>query len=418
MRPRKFYLGFPPAIVKTKRNGIEYGIGAIPLGGYVKIPGMHRPAAGDLDHHFGARARRTAVASPPGRCAPRARLEESDYAAGGGRRHVPRRGARGGQVSRRGAHRRRSAASTDVDDAPGAGRLLAREDLEARRVIFAGPGANLLFAIAIFAVLFMARRPAGDATVGVCSRETPAAIADRDGQQDPSRSPAEEGPPAARPHRRDQHLGSRTADSVRSGSRRPAGSRSARSHAARDAGISASGSSAGEGLERPAAIKASANRSTDTWHVTKEISSRSAVWSQARGASRSRARRHRPGLVPGSASRARARYLRLLGLISLSLALLNLLPLLPLDGGHIAFSLVEGIRGKAVHAGGLRARLGGRDRAGTAPLLHRPLERHRPPGQLALSRVQRRLWHVSETSLTPEGPLRFAARWLPTSRSA
>ncbi len=53
MNPRKFYIGFPPAIAKTKRNGIEYGIGAIPLGGYVKIPGMHRPAAGDLDVHFG-----------------------------------------------------------------------------------------------------------------------------------------------------------------------------------------------------------------------------------------------------------------------------------------------------------------------------------------------------------------------------
>jgi len=37
-----------------------------------------------------------------------------------------------------------------------------------------------------------------------------------------------------------------------------------------------------------------------------------------------------------------------LGLISLSLALMNLLPLLPLDGGHIAFSLVEGIRGRAI----------------------------------------------------------------------
>jgi regulator of sigma E protease len=37
-----------------------------------------------------------------------------------------------------------------------------------------------------------------------------------------------------------------------------------------------------------------------------------------------------------------------LGLISLSLALMNLLPLLPLDGGHIAFSLVEGLRGRAV----------------------------------------------------------------------
>src|SRR3954452_11007846 len=53
MRPRRFYVGFPPALLKTKRNGIEYGIGAIPLGGYVKIPGMHRPAPQDVDLHFG-----------------------------------------------------------------------------------------------------------------------------------------------------------------------------------------------------------------------------------------------------------------------------------------------------------------------------------------------------------------------------
>src|SRR6188472_1384809 len=52
MRPRRFYVGFPPALVKTRRNGIEYGIGAIPLGGYVKIPGMHRPAPSDLDTYF------------------------------------------------------------------------------------------------------------------------------------------------------------------------------------------------------------------------------------------------------------------------------------------------------------------------------------------------------------------------------
>ena len=41
-------------------------------------------------------------------------------------------------------------------------------------------------------------------------------------------------------------------------------------------------------------------------------------------------------------------YLGVLALISLSLALLNLLPFLPLDGGHIAFSLAEGIRGRAI----------------------------------------------------------------------
>src|SRR6476646_5886413 len=48
MRPRKFYLGFGPPLVKTVRGGVEYGIAALPLGGYVKIPGMHRPAPGDL----------------------------------------------------------------------------------------------------------------------------------------------------------------------------------------------------------------------------------------------------------------------------------------------------------------------------------------------------------------------------------
>ena len=48
MRPRSFYIGFPPALVKVKRRGIEYGIGAIPLGGFVRLPGMHRPAARDL----------------------------------------------------------------------------------------------------------------------------------------------------------------------------------------------------------------------------------------------------------------------------------------------------------------------------------------------------------------------------------
>ena len=53
MRPRRFYIFFPPAIVKWKRKGIEYGIGAIPLGGYVKIPGMHKPAGADVEGQFG-----------------------------------------------------------------------------------------------------------------------------------------------------------------------------------------------------------------------------------------------------------------------------------------------------------------------------------------------------------------------------
>ena len=57
------------------------------------------------------------------------------------------------------------------------------------------------------------------------------------------------------------------------------------------------------------------------------------------------------GIVQGSSDAAKEgtdSFLWVLGLISLSIALLNLLPFLPLDGGHIVFAIVEGIRGRAV----------------------------------------------------------------------
>src|SRR4029453_17231828 len=41
-------------------------------------------------------------------------------------------------------------------------------------------------------------------------------------------------------------------------------------------------------------------------------------------------------------------YLELLAVISMSLALFNLLPLLPLDGGNILFALIEGVRRRPV----------------------------------------------------------------------
>jgi regulator of sigma E protease len=41
MRVERFALFFPPLVYKIKRGETEYGIGAIPLGGYVKITGMN-----------------------------------------------------------------------------------------------------------------------------------------------------------------------------------------------------------------------------------------------------------------------------------------------------------------------------------------------------------------------------------------
>jgi regulator of sigma E protease len=41
MRVERFFLFFPPKLVAVKRGETEYGIGAIPLGGFVKITGMN-----------------------------------------------------------------------------------------------------------------------------------------------------------------------------------------------------------------------------------------------------------------------------------------------------------------------------------------------------------------------------------------
>ncbi len=48
MRVTKFYIGFPPAVIKKPVGDTEYGIGLIPLGGFVRIVGMGRPRGGDL----------------------------------------------------------------------------------------------------------------------------------------------------------------------------------------------------------------------------------------------------------------------------------------------------------------------------------------------------------------------------------
>src|SRR5258705_6072254 len=41
MRVERFFLFFPPKLVSRQRGETEYGIGAIPLGGFVKITGMN-----------------------------------------------------------------------------------------------------------------------------------------------------------------------------------------------------------------------------------------------------------------------------------------------------------------------------------------------------------------------------------------
>ena len=80
MRPRSFYIGFPPALFKIRRKGIDYGIGMIPLGGMVQLPGMNRPAARDL-RLFLDPALREEPSLVPAVGAVRRALEAEDYDA-------------------------------------------------------------------------------------------------------------------------------------------------------------------------------------------------------------------------------------------------------------------------------------------------------------------------------------------------
>ena len=43
----RFLVGFPPVALSFRRGETEYGIGMIPLGGYVRIVGMNRPLPDD-----------------------------------------------------------------------------------------------------------------------------------------------------------------------------------------------------------------------------------------------------------------------------------------------------------------------------------------------------------------------------------
>ncbi len=341
MNPRKFYVGFPPALVKTKRKGIEYGIGTIPLGGYVKIPGMHRPAAGDLDLHFGR-----AVEEDPGLRRPvdelRARLEESDYS--GARDSVAGVAAavheeRLSHVANRSAER----GIAEIGDALSPDAYWRAKTWKRVAVIFAGPAANLVLAVALFAILFMAGGGKATQTVEEVVADSPAAamglqagdrIVSIDGRAVAAndiarRISGSDGEPLTVVVERDRKT-------ITLGPVAPE-----RTDGSYRLGFLLSGEGLGPAESAWQAVRV-------TGLVTKEIGA--SVGRLVTGDGRNEIASP-VGIVQGSSQAAEQgfeQYLWVLGLISLSLALLNLLPLLPLDGGHIAFSLIEGIRGKAV----------------------------------------------------------------------
>jgi regulator of sigma E protease len=340
MSPRRFYVGFPPALAKIKRKGIEYGIGAVPLGGYVKIPGMHRPAPSDVDTFFGP-----AKDGAPQLVGPLERLKrslaEGDMAEA--RTHLPElaRALENVDISRM-ARRGAEKGLNELADGLGADAYWRQRTWKKVLVIFAGPGTNLLFAVILFATLFVVG--SGGYRLGF-SMETNAPVV----------HDVRANHPAAQ-------IGLQPGDRILK----------INGHTVRDVSQVPDLIQQSKGAPIKLVIRRKGEKGTmvlgpvrpkteprlsvpqATWEsvkltavITKEIGA-----SLSRLVRGSRKEVSSPvGIVEGS-SEALAQglqtYLWVLGLLSLSLALLNLLPFLPLDGGHIVFSLIEGIRGRAV----------------------------------------------------------------------
>ena len=344
MRPRKFYIGFPPAIVKRTRKEIEYGIGMIPLGGFVKIPGMHRPAAADVDQSLGR-----VVEEAPGLGDAAERLRRA-LAIGD---HDAARSALAAFATAAAAadlsdpmRREVEKGVTDLGDALGPDAYWRAATWRRVLVIFAGPAANILFAILIFAALYMTSGGKATTTVeGVRADSAAAAIGIVAGDRIESINGTPMTPKLIPRTIAGSDGKPLTLVVIRDGARVTLGPRPAD----KDAGVYRLGFLlAGEGLSPPEAARESL---VTTGRVSQSIftSLGRLVTGEGRKDISSPV-----GIVQGSSDAAKQStnsFLWVLGLISLSIALLNLLPFLPLDGGHIVFAIVEGISGKTVSRG-------------------------------------------------------------------
>jgi regulator of sigma E protease len=345
MNPRRFYLGFPPALVKVRRKGIEYGIGAIPLGGYVKIPGMHRPAASDIDVQLGPALKEDASLFPKAARVKRA-LEAGNL--DGARESLPEleQAVEEAQLTP-GAERAAQRSLTELRDGLSDDAYWRQKTWKRIAVIFAGPGANILLAILLPTLAYVIGAPGPTSrTVRKVEPDTPAAVA---GLRSGDTIVAISGSPTPDFDAVSQAIrGSQgrpiTVTVTRGGHVRMLGPlRPEKLNGYYAIGFQPGWTEQKYGLggaiAKSVRLVGEGTRAIVTFLprlVTesgrKEVSSPVGIVDQSQQV----------------VSFDFPLYLVMLGLISLSLAILNLLPLLPLDGGHILFSIIEGLRGRAV----------------------------------------------------------------------
>ncbi len=334
MRVERFFLFFPPKLFSVKRGETEYGVGAIPLGGFVKITGMNPD---ELD---------------PQRD-PKPDQEEEDRTPAGLLNKVEAAGQRQSEplppdVIARGYYRQ-----------PVWKRIV---------VIGAGPAMNLLIAFVIlFALSFGAREATGPGLeVAQLTSDSAAAGAIQEGDRIVSidGKALNELDSVDRAEAFREQIGTHTCAGAptegckattpvqvvvdRGGRQVPLAVTPVYDPGVKQALLGVQFASADVVPVNPSVPEA-AGRSLDfMWLVTSQtltVISRIVDPEQ----------REQISGVVGSYETTRQAIqfdtrtaLTVLAVISLSLAIINLFPFLPLDGGHIFWSLVEKVRGRPV----------------------------------------------------------------------
>jgi regulator of sigma E protease len=330
MTPRKFYLGFGPPLVKRVRGGVEYGIAALPLGGYVKIPGMHRPAPGDLRQSLNPAQR---AELEPQLDALDAALERDDEATALT------------VATQLEAHLADNKQLQELEWALAPDAYWRQRVWKKVAVIAAGPLTNVAFAVVLLVVFFMLGAFKSTSIVESVLPHHPAAAAGlRSGDRilsvaghpvTPDTIPTAIKATQGRPF---------TFVVVRETHRVTIGPLRARlDHGVYRIGFAIKGEP-GPGDSFPTAcwhaVRVVGLFTSDTvkslgglfvGHGTKNVSS-------AVGIVRVTSQAFKQSLQE---------FLGIIAEINLALALLNLLPVLPLDGGHIVMSIVERVRGRA-----------------------------------------------------------------------
>ncbi len=353
MRALRFSIGFPPIVAGRQIGDTEYTIGAIPLGGYVKIPGMLRPEPDDLyavedalDRNESIPAEHTAAIGEAvditrGHLT-RGRWDEARDSL------EPLRAAVAASAELTPLERRRIERGINRVGEGLDPRAYWRSSRRARLiVIVAGPAANAVAAFLILVGLFMSGVP--NAVTNHVDAVTAGSPAARAGLQpgdrlvDVNGHPV--GPEAARlviihSHGKPIQLTVRRANRlIELQPVRPQIMVDSQYHLGFQFGVAT----------RSYSLAAAPGMALSSmWTVTTgtlgALSDRFSSGGQQQLHSV-------VGIVRYSAEAERSSapsYVGLLAVISLSLAIFNLLPFLPLDGGHVLMIVIERLRGRMV----------------------------------------------------------------------